>query len=283
MSQSACQLKPAIPSKKIVVSVDGVVIAREAIAQEIQHHPAATAVEAWTAAARALVVRELLLQEARRLDLEPAPIDDGEGRRETDDEALVRALVEQEVQTPEADDATCRRFYDRNRQQFRSANLYEARHILFAAAPGSASARKEASEHAKSVIAELARDPAAFTALAETLSACPSGKTGGNLGQLGPGQTVPEFERALSAMAVGTVHPEPIETRYGFHVVALDRRIEGCDLPFDLVRLRIAEWLSEKVRRVAIQQYVSILAARAQIEGVQLAPAGQTPVQGFAS
>ncbi len=283
MSQSACQLKPVIPSKKIVVSVNGVIIAREAIAQEIQHHPAATAVEAWIAAARALVVRELLLQEARRLELEAGPVSDGEGRRETDEEAFVRALVEQEVQTPEADDATCRRFYDRNRQRLRSADLCEASHILFAAAPGNASARKQALEHAKAVIAELALDPAAFAELAETLSACPSGKTGGNLGQLGPGQTVPEFERALSAMAVCGVQPEPVETRYGFHVVALDRRIEGRDLPFDLVRSRIAEWLNEKVRRVAIQQYVSILASRARIEGVQLVPGTETPAQGATS
>ena len=51
------------------VQVNGVAIARDLIAREVQHHPSRTPAEAWKAAARALVVRELLLQEARRLDV----------------------------------------------------------------------------------------------------------------------------------------------------------------------------------------------------------------------
>ena len=55
------------------VRVNGVEIAPEAIAQEIQHHPAPDADTAWAEAARALAVRELLLQEARRLGSMPNP------------------------------------------------------------------------------------------------------------------------------------------------------------------------------------------------------------------
>ena len=53
--------------KPVTVSVNGVVMPRDAIARETQHHPADTPILAWQAAARALVIRELLLQEARRL------------------------------------------------------------------------------------------------------------------------------------------------------------------------------------------------------------------------
>lgn len=278
MNQS-CELKPAIPSKKIVVSVNGIVIARETIAQELQHHPASSPVEAWTGAARALVVRELLLQEASRLALVAVPASDGCGRHETEEEALVRTLVEQEVRTPAADEAACRRTYDLNRRRFRSAHLFEARHILLAAAPGDIPARTSARDQAHVLIAELARDPSAFGTLAAIHSACPSGKTSGSLGQIGPGQTVPEFETSLGSMTVGCVHPEPVQSRYGFHVVALDHRLEGRDLPFDLVRSRIAAWLDEKVRRVAIQQYVSILAGRARIEGIALTAAASPLVE----
>ena len=110
-------------------------------------------------------------------------------------------------------------------------------------------------------------------------SACPSGKTGGNLGQIGPGQTVPEFESAMAGMVVGAVHPVPVETRYGLHVVEIERRIEGRDLPFDLVRDRIAAWLDDKVRRVAIKQYVTILAGRAEIIGIDIAATSSPLVQ----
>ena len=46
------------------VAVNGVAIAAEAIAAEMQNHPAPDADAAWQAAARALVTRQLLLDEA---------------------------------------------------------------------------------------------------------------------------------------------------------------------------------------------------------------------------
>ena len=55
------------------VAVNGVEISPEAIAEEIQHHPAPDAETAWVEAARALAVRELLLQEARRLAISGDP------------------------------------------------------------------------------------------------------------------------------------------------------------------------------------------------------------------
>ena len=74
---SACQSggcggpSPALPPPVGFgeVRVNGVEIGPEAIAEEIQHHPAPDPQTAWTEAARALAVRELLLQEARRLDV----------------------------------------------------------------------------------------------------------------------------------------------------------------------------------------------------------------------
>src|SRR5512139_2207013 len=62
------------------VRINGIEITPEAIAQEIQHHPAPDAETAWTEAARALAVRELLLQEARRLALVVEPEQDEAGR-----------------------------------------------------------------------------------------------------------------------------------------------------------------------------------------------------------
>ena len=274
MSPSApaavCTIKRVIATKQKAVSVNGAVISRAAISRETQNHPASKPIEAWLAAARALVVRELLLQEARRVGIAPIPLEDAEGRRETDDEALVRALVAREVVTPEADEAACRRYYEMNRQRFRSADLCEVRHILLAAAPEDTNKREEARRRADAIIAALQNNPSLFSAMAEAELACPSGKTGGNLGQISPGQTVPEFEQALKLLPVGEAAAEPVETRYGFHVVLLDRRIAGREMPFEIVCERIAGWLNEKVRRVAIRQYIAILAGHAEISGVDI-------------
>ncbi len=261
------------------VSVNGVVISRARIAREMQNHTAEKPAEAWTEAARALAIRELLLQEARRQQLEANPQCDAEGRRETDEEALVRTLVEHEVKTPQPGDTECRRYFDANRMRFRSPSLYEVRHILVAAAPRDPTARATAKAATQALVAELESAPEKFADLAASRSACPSATIGGILGQIGPGQTVPEFEAALATAPVGKVAPAPVETRYGYHVVLVDRRIDGKDLPFDLVKERIANWLSERVQRVAIRQYIAWLAAQSRIEGVELAASASPLMQ----
>jgi peptidyl-prolyl cis-trans isomerase C len=261
------------------VSVNDVAISNADIARETQHHPSPDPDDAWSMATRALAIRELLSQEAERLGIEAEPTDDGEGRRETPQEARFRTLLEREVVVPRAEETACRRYYQANLRRFRSPDLFEAAHILFVAGPADLEARHRARQAAAALLAELRQDPTGFAAAAAMHSACPSSKHGGNLGQVSTGQTVAEFEMPLRAMVPGAVHPEPVETRYGVHVVRLDRRIDGEQLPFELVHQRIADYLDEAVRCRALQQYVSILAGRAKVRGVDLSAADSPLVQ----
>lgn len=64
-----------------------------------------------------------------------------------------------------------------------------------------------------------------FAALAKQHSACPSGQSGGDLGQFGPGQMVPEFDRVVFQDEVGKVHG-PIKTQFGYHLVEITERSE---------------------------------------------------------
>lgn len=266
----AAGLKPVVVVKPTAVSVNGVTISREEIAREAQNHPAATPRDAWLAAARALAIRELLLQRARELHLIAAPIEDDEGRREMDEEALVRAVIERDVIVPTADDAACRRFYEQNLKRFRTPDLFAASHILIAAAPGDTPAREAARRSADAVLAVLLEKPEHFEDFAKSHSACISKDIGGALGQLGPGQTVPEFERALPTIPVGTIGSQPVESRYGYHIIRVELCDPGRQLPLEMVRGRIAEYLDERVRRAAAQQYVGVLAGSANIVGVEL-------------
>jgi len=259
--------------KPAPVRVNGVSIARDAIVREMQHHPAGKPIAAWQQAARALVIRELLLQRARVVDLKPEPIDDDAGRRETDEEAMMRGVVEREVTIPEPDEEICRRYYENNKARFRSPDIYEASHILFAALPSNPEAYAQAQAEAAGVLAALRRAPQSFAGLAQACSRCPSAAQGGNLGQITEGQTTPEFEQALMALSPGELCPEPVATRYGFHVIRLDRRHDGRLLPYEVVAGRIAEYLRESVRRRATAQYVARLVTEAKIEGIDLAGA----------
>jgi peptidyl-prolyl cis-trans isomerase C len=271
---TACSAHAQIPAgRPVPVSVNGISIARDAIVREMQHHPAPKPIAAWQQAARALVVRELLLQEARRAGIAPQPVSDASGRRETDEEAIIRGLIEREITVPEPDEATCRRYYENNRARFRSADIYEAAHILFAALPADAQAYAQARSDAAVVLAELREHPERFAELAQAHSRCPSAAQGGNLGQITTGQTTPEFEQALIALEPGQLCAEPIATRYGCHIIRLDRRHEGRTLPYEVVAGGIADYLRESVRRRADAQYIARLVSAARIEGVELAGA----------
>ncbi|MCC6946204.1 MAG: peptidylprolyl isomerase [Bradyrhizobiaceae bacterium] len=267
----SCSVRSAaITAKPAIVSVNGVVVPRDAIAREVQQHPAPTPLAAWKEAARALAVRELLLQEAHRLGVTADAITDEAGRRETGEEAAIRALIEQEVPVPEPDEPACRRYYEQNRRRFRSADIYEAAHILVAANAGDGRAYREARDKAAVLLQQVVEDPARFADLARTHSDCPSGAQGGNLGQITGGQTTPEFEQALKALAPGSISEAPVATPYGFHVIRLDRKIEGRELPFEAVREQIAAYLAESVERRAVAQYIARLAAKATITGIDL-------------
>jgi peptidyl-prolyl cis-trans isomerase C len=104
-------------------------------------------------------------------------------------------------------------------------------------------------------------------------------RQGGNLGQIGHGDTVPEFERALFRLGLTGLLRDLVKTRYGFHIVSIDRRIPGARLPFDIVRDRIARHLRAAVEEKALRQYVSVLAGQADIRGADLKGAGTPLVQ----
>lgn len=252
------------------ISVNGVSIPEADVLAEAQNHPAENPGGALRAAAEALVIRELLWQEAKRLDVDVSSVRDEAGRVETERDAAIRLLMEREVQAPLATGEECRRYYDRHPEKFRTEPLFEARHILLSAAESDAEARQQAREHATDLCRILAARPDQFPVLANEYSVCPSRNQGGNLGQLTKGSTVEEFEQALAKMREGEISAEPVESRFGFHVIALDRRIEGRQLPFEMVAQRIAAWLEASAWSKAVSQYISVLAGQAEIKGISL-------------
>lgn len=256
-----------------VVRLDGVEIPAAEIAAEMQHHEAPDAHAAWHAAAEALVLRRLLLAEAGRQGLDDTPQGD-----ETREEALVRRLLESELRVPEADEATCRRWYEANRARFRAPDAWHASHILFAADPDDAEARDAAAKRAEAVLAALRAAPDAFAELARDHSACPSGAQGGDLGLVEAGTTVPEFEAALRGMTPGETRAGPVATRFGLHILRLHRHEPGRQQPFEAVQPRIAAWLHESAWRRAAHQFMALLAARATVEGIALSAGADGPL-----
>lgn len=246
-----------------IVRVNGVEITPKAIAQELQYHPAESQREATFFAVQALVIAELLRQKAQELGIE-VQAQEGESAAE----ATTRAVLEQEVQTPEISTEQIERYYQSNPKKFTTPPLVSVRHILIAADPEDEIERSQKMEIAQSLIKEL-QQGANFAQLAAVHSACPSKQHGGELGQLSKGQTVPEFERSILRLPLG-LSTAPIESRYGYHIVDIQQRVEGELLPLHLLKERISQELSQRVWHKGVAQYLQLLVAEATIEGIVL-------------
>lgn len=255
------------------VRLDGAEIPPAEIAAEMQHHPAPSAEAAWHAAAEALVLKRLLLAEAERQGVTATP--DAE---ETPEEARIRCLLDAAIQAPDADEATCRRWFEANPARFRTKEAWHAVHLLVAADPSDLAARAAARKRAETALAEVKADPGRLGTLATAISDCPSGKAAGDLGLVERGTTVPEFEAALRATMPGAVHEAVVESRYGFHVVRVLQHAEGRALPYEAVRQRIGQWLQEAAWRRAARQYMALLAGRATVEGIVLSAGADGPL-----
>ena len=66
-------------------------------------------------------------------------------------------------------------------------------------------------------------DGADFADLAKQHSSCPSGKQGGDLGEFGPGQMVPEFDKVVFSAPVNEVQG-PVKTQFGYHLLEVTAR-----------------------------------------------------------
>ncbi|MBN8553036.1 MAG: peptidylprolyl isomerase [Caulobacterales bacterium] len=250
--------------------IDGVQIPERLISEEAQNHPAGTAEEARRAAGHALAIRALLLNRADILGLRPEPVIEEDGREETPEEALIRAVLEAEVVVQQPTEAEVRRVYDAGRHVFRSPTLTEASHILVAPEGEEPGAWETARERAEDLIRQLAEPNVRFADLARAHSDCTSAGIGGSLGQLSPGDLTASVEAGLAELAPGEISAEPVRSRFGWHILRLDRRIDGRDLPFEHVQDEIALQLEGRRWTADASRYVAGLVTQAREQGVAI-------------
>jgi len=72
---------------------------------------------------------------------------------------------------------------------------------------------------------ELIEGGSDFEEIAKRHSTCPSGQSGGDLGEFSPGQMVKEFDQVVFNDEVGKVHG-PVKTDFGYHLIEITDRME---------------------------------------------------------
>jgi peptidyl-prolyl cis-trans isomerase SurA len=119
----------------------------------------------------------------------------------------------------------------------------------------------------------LANKAAGFPELARLYSNDGSASKGGDLGWLYPGDTVPEFERAMDALQPGQVS-DPIESPFGFHLIqVIERKTD--DVSQERQRLQARQALRERKIEEATEEWLRQLRDRTYVEyrAEELAPA----------
>jgi peptidyl-prolyl cis-trans isomerase C len=232
--------------------------------QELPNHEDAP--DPVKSAMTALVLRRVLVDEARHLSLNGV-----------NEEALIDALIAQEVKVPSPGTEECLRQYQAHPARFTVGELAEASHILFQVTNGVD--LEVLRKHANIVLADLLENPAQFAECAKANSNCPSGEVGGSLGQIGRGATVPEFEAAVFAAEANSIVPKLVETRFGLHIIQIGRKIAGNLLPFADVEVQIANAMRMASHDHAVRQYLQLLVGRAKISGIELAGADSPLLQ----
>jgi peptidyl-prolyl cis-trans isomerase C len=257
------------------VVVNGTIIPSADIAAEAQNHEAPRGKPgiAWRKAANALAVRQLLLQEAERREIACEPQEIAPGRFETEEESRVRAVLEDAVEVTPPSEEEVRVVWAANPEKYRAPPLWNVSHVLVACNPADDAETRAAKTRADDLANRLGAKPESFGRIARQESDCPSKSRDGLLGQIGPGDTVPEFEAILRHMEEGEVTPEPIRTRHGWHIIRMEAKAEGAVLPYETVAPKLRSAMEKQAWGRAVRDFVQRLAQEAEIVGADLSKA----------
>ncbi len=110
----------------------------------------------------------------------------------------------------------------------------------------------------------LVHGGASFAELARLHSEDGSAASGGLLGWVNPGDTVPEFEKAMNELQPGEISP-PVRTPFGFHLIqVLERRTQ--DMTKEAARLKARQEIRARKSEEAYEEWLRELRDRAYVE-----------------
>ena len=165
-------------------------------------------------------------------------------------EFVFQHSIGQMFKTINVTDEECEAYYNENKEQFKEEKI-RAAHILV-----------EEEEQANELLAAI-EGGADFHELASANSKCPSGSRGGDLGDFGRGQMVPEFEQAAFALNIGEISGV-VKTQFGYHLIKL---LDKKDVvPFTDVKGQIQQYLTSKKQNEMYSNFTQGLKSKYTVE-----------------
>ena len=193
-----------------------------------------------------LVANKLLLLEARKNLYEMEPEFKAQLAK-FKDSLLVSYATEKAISAVTVSDKEAEDYYNANSERFMGEETVSASHILV-----------ETEEEAREIYARIAAG-ASFEEEALAHSTCPSKANGGNLGEFGRGQMVPEFDTAVFEMEVGEITSEPVKTQFGYHLIKLNEKTPATVTPFEEIKEQLKEVLVDEKKGQAYESKINQL------------------------
>ncbi len=156
-------------------------------------------------------------------------------------------------------------YYNENQKEFWKDGKIRTRHILFIAERGASDKiRNVKLQLAKKVLQEL-EDGKDFATLAMEYSEDISASSGGDVGFVGRGKMVREFEDAVFKLKPGQIS-EIVETEYGYHIIKVEEVLPGKTLTLKETKDRIFQILSSQKQKQVYEDWIAELKKSAFIE-----------------
>lgn len=182
-----------------------------------------------------IIMETLLYEEAVRKGLDK----DREVREvinEAKKKILVAKLVKNEIEDNiKVTDLEMKQFYEANKEQFKSAAMWRASHILVAQ-------EKDARD-----LREALSKGTGFEELARMHSTDATASRGGDIGYFRTGQLVPDFEKVCLKLNVGEIS-DIVHTQFGYHIIKLTDKKEPVVQDYEKVKREIEEELKKRKR-----------------------------------
>ena len=152
------------------------------------------------------------------------------------------------ISAVKVNDEDVKKYYEDNLDKFKEGETVNADHILV-----------DSEEKALEILAKIESGEMSFGDAAREYSSCPSGQRGGNLGDFGRGQMVPEFDKAVFELEVNEVTKTPIKTQFGYHLIKLNSKSESTVMPYEEIAPQLTEMVLNEKRREAYEKKINQL------------------------
>ncbi len=165
----------------------------------------------------------------------------------------------------EVSDKQIKKYYFQHQKDYWEPTKPFVRHILFIVEEDSPDGVRESKREQAAQVLEQARYGTDFSELAKEYSEDVSASSGGEVGWLTKGHLVPEFESAAFGMKPGELS-DVVESRYGFHIIKVEKVRLGKAEPLENVKEKIKQILSFKARQEKYKDWINDLKKDAMIQ-----------------